>query len=177
METDDIYRAGSFIQRGSWTNNNADEAFSKSSRDEDDEEALKWAALEKLPTYSRLRKGLLTTSDGAAAEIDVDHLGFQQRKELMDRLVKVPQEDNEKFFLNLRDRIDRVGIQLPTTEVRFEHLNIEAEAHVGSRALTTFFNFFISVFEGLLSFLHILPNGKKQVSILKDVSGIIKPSQ
>ncbi|CAN1121568.1 Pleiotropic drug resistance protein 1 [Linum perenne] len=178
METDDIYRAGSFIQRGSWTNSNADETFSKSSRDEDDEEALMWAALEKLPTYSRLKKGLLIAPDGAAAaEVDVDHLGFQQRKELIDRLVKVPQEDNEKFLLNLRDRIDRVGIQLPTTEVRFEHLNIEAEAHVGSRALTTFFNFFIGIFEGLLSFLHILPNGKKQVSILKDVSGIIRPSQ
>ncbi|CAI0473847.1 unnamed protein product [Linum tenue] len=181
METDDIYRAGSFIQRVAssiWNdddnNNNSNEAFS---REEDDEEALKWAALEKLPTYSRLKKGLLTTADGGADEIDVDRLGFKQRKELVDRLVKVPQEDNENFLLKLRDRMDRVGINLPTTEVRFEHLNIEGEAHVGSRALTTFFNFFLSISESLLSCLHILPNGKKRISILKDVSGIIRPSQ
>ncbi|CAI0473731.1 unnamed protein product [Linum tenue] len=180
METDDIYRAGSFIQRVAsslWTdddNSNSNEAFS---REEDDEEALKWAALEKLPTYSRLKKGLLTTVDGGADEIDVDRLGFKQRKELVDRLVKVPQEDNENFLLKLRDRMDRVGINLPTTEVRFEHLNIEGEAHVGSRALTTFFNFFLSISESLLSCLHILPNGKKRISILKDVSGIIRPSQ
>ncbi|CAI0420438.1 unnamed protein product [Linum tenue] len=187
METDDIYRAGSFLLGGGgssiWTNNNNaisdNEAFPTPSREkEDDEEALKWAALEKLPTYSRLKKGLLTTPDGgAAAEIDVDHLGFKQRKELVDRLVKVPQEDNEKFLLKLRDRIDRVGIKLPTTEVRFEHLNIEAEAHVGSRALPTFFNFFLSIFEGLFSCLHIFSNGKKQISILNNVSGIVRPSQ
>ena len=55
------------------------EAFSRSSRHEEDndEEALKWAALEKLPTYNRLRKGLLTTSRGVANEIDIADLGFK----------------------------------------------------------------------------------------------------
>ena len=32
----------------------------------------------------------------------------------------------------------RVGIDLPEIEVRFEHLTIDAEAHVGSRALPSF---------------------------------------
>ena len=34
----------------------------------------------------------------------------------------------------------RVGIDLPEIEVRFEHLTIDAEAHVGSRALPSFIN-------------------------------------
>ena len=82
-------------------------AFSKSLREEDDEEALKWAALEKLPTYNRLRKGLLTTSRGEAFEVDVSNLGLQQRQRLINKLVKVTEVDNEKFLLKLKSRIDR----------------------------------------------------------------------
>ena len=41
----------------------------------------------------------------------------------------------------------RVGLDIPTIEVRFEHLNVEAEAHVGSRALPTILNFCINLLE------------------------------
>ncbi|KAK1376049.1 hypothetical protein POM88_032242 [Heracleum sosnowskyi] len=152
------------------------DVFSKSTRDEDDEEALKWASLEKLPTFDRLRKGLLLGSQGDGFnEVDIDNLGMQQRKNLLERLVKVAEEDNEKFLLKLRDRIDRVGVELPTIEVRFENLNIEAEAFVGSRALPSFINFNLSLVEGLLSIFHLLPNNKKKITILEDVSGVLKP--
>lgn len=40
-----------------------------------------------------------------------------------------------------------MGIELPTIEVRFEHLNVEAEAFVGSNALPSFFNSSFSVIE------------------------------
>ncbi|CAK7336320.1 unnamed protein product [Dovyalis caffra] len=174
---DDIYRASSLRRGGSslWTNN-ATDAFSKSSRDEDDEEALKWAALERLPTFNRLEKGLLATSKGAS-EINIQNLGFHERKGLLERLINVAEEDNEKFLKKLKNRIDRVGIDLPTIEVRFEHLNIKAEAHVGSRALPSVINFCVDIAEGLFNYLHILPSRKKQISILEDVSGIIKPSR
>ena len=86
------------------------EVFSKSSRDEDDEEALRWAALERLPTYARLRKGILTTSQGQPSEIDVDNLGLKERRELIERLINVADEDNEKFLLKLRNRIDRYNM-------------------------------------------------------------------
>ncbi|KAA8541857.1 hypothetical protein F0562_023009 [Nyssa sinensis] len=182
MDGGDLYkasRASSSLRRNSssiWRNNTM-EVFSRSSRDEDDEEALKWAALEKLPTYNRLKKGLLMGSHGAADEIDIDNIGFQERKNLMERLVRVAEEDNEKFLLKLKDRIDKVGIDLPTIEVRFEHLNVDAEAYVGSRALPTFINFIGNVLEGFLSYIHVLPNRKKHLSILHDVSGIVKPSR
>eukprot|EP00261_Vitis_vinifera_P036373 XP_019077616.1 PREDICTED: pleiotropic drug resistance protein 1-like [Vitis vinifera] len=177
MATADIYRAsGSLRRNGSsiWRSSGAD-VFSRSSRDEDDEEALKWAALEKLPTYNRLRRGLLMGSEGEASEIDIHNLGFQDKKNLVERLVKVAEEDNEKFLLKLKNRIDRVGIDVPEIEVRFEHLTIDAEAFVGSRALPSFHNFIFSKLEGILNAVRILPSKKRKFTILNDVSGIIKP--
>ncbi|XP_041014876.1 pleiotropic drug resistance protein 1-like [Juglans microcarpa x Juglans regia] len=170
MESGDIYNAS--IWR-----NNAMEVFSRSSLEENDEEALKWAALQKLPTFNRLKKGLLTTPQGEASEINIHDLGVEEKKSLIERLLKVPEEDNEKFLLKLKDRLDRVGIPLPTIEVRFENLKVEAEAHVGSRALPTFLNFSVNILEGFLNYLHILPSRKKHLSILQDVSGVIKPSR
>ncbi|XP_061336750.1 pleiotropic drug resistance protein 1-like isoform X2 [Gastrolobium bilobum] len=177
MEGNDIYRASNSLRARSSTvwRNSGVEVFSRSSREENDEEALKWAALEKLPTYNRLRKGLLTASHGAANEIDVTDIGFQERQKLLERLVKVAEEDNEKFLLKLKERVDRVGLDIPTIEVRYEHLNIEAEAFVGSRSLPTFINSATNVIESLLNLLHIIPSKKKHVTILKDVSGIVKP--
>ncbi|PON66387.1 ABC type transporter protein [Parasponia andersonii] len=183
MEIGDIYRAGNSLRNSIrsnssslWRNNNMD-VFSKSSRDEDDEEALKWAALEKLPTYSRLRKGILTTSKGEASEVDIHNLGLKERRDLLERLVKVAEEDNERFLLKLRNRIDRVGLDLPTIEVRYEHVNVEAEAHMGSRALPSFINFTISMVESLLGFLPIFKSEKQHLNILQDVSGVIKPGR
>ncbi|CAL5424719.1 unnamed protein product [Camellia sinensis] len=65
-----------------------------------------------------------------------------------------------------------VGLELPTIEVRFEHLTVDAEAYVGSRALPTIFNF-----SGFLNCLHILPSRKKPLPILHDVNGIINPGR
>lgn len=101
----------------------------------------------------------------------------------------------------------RVGLELPTIEVRFEDINVEAQVYVGSRALPTLLNFFVNVLEviqhckecfliyqwiaviyiwffilycfflvkGCLNSLHIIPSPKKQLHILQNVSGIIKP--
>ncbi|WRX34809.1 ABC transporter-like [Theobroma cacao] len=179
MESADAYRAGS-IRIGSstlWRNSSSVEVFSKSSREEDDEEALTWAAIEKLPTYSRVRTGILAEEGRQLREIDIKKLGLLEKRNLLERLVKVAEEDNENFLLKLRERIERVGIQLPTIEVRFEHLNVEAEAYEGNRALPTMFNFSVNVFEGFLNYLHILPSKKKSLPILSDISGIIKPQR
>ena len=42
---------------------------------------------------------------------------------------------------------DRVGIELPKIEVRFEHLKVVANVHVGSRALPTLINFTTDLLE------------------------------
>lgn len=89
-----------------WTSNGT-EIFSRSSHEEDDEEALKWAALQRLPTYDRLKKGLLTGSRGEVTETDIHNLGDQEKRTLIERLVGVAEQDNEKFLLKLKERIDR----------------------------------------------------------------------
>ncbi|KAE8728222.1 Pleiotropic drug resistance protein 3 [Hibiscus syriacus] len=165
MEGSDIYRASSSLRSPTslaWRNNDV-EPFSRSYREEDDEEALMWAALERLPTVSRLRKGILTSSEGGASEIDVHKLGWQQRKVLLERLVKVAEEDNEKLLLKLKNRVARVGIDLPTIEVRFEHLNIEAQAFVGTSALPTVLNFTTGIIEGFFNHIGILSSRKKNL--------------
>ncbi|KAA8521480.1 hypothetical protein F0562_012153 [Nyssa sinensis] len=178
MESGDIFRVSSARLSSSniWRNSTM-EVFSRSSLEEDDEEALKWAAIEKLPTYLRIRRGILTEEEGQPREIDVKNLGLLEKRNLLERLVKIAEEDNEKFLLKLKERIDRVGLDLPTIEVRFEHLNVDAEAYVGSRALPTILNFSVNILEGFLNSLHILPSRKKPFPILHDVSGIIKPGR
>lgn len=117
MDRSDIYRANSSRRvsssrrlgsiRGSRSVRTGIDIFSKSTREESDEEALKWAALEKLPTFDRLKKGLLFGSTGQTTEIDIDNLGVAERKQLLDRLVNAADEDNEQFLTRLRNRIDR----------------------------------------------------------------------
>ncbi|KAJ0008451.1 hypothetical protein Pint_29998 [Pistacia integerrima] len=111
MDRGDIYRVGSSLRGGGsnsfWRSGNTTDVFSRSSRGEDDEEALKWAALERLPTFDRLRKGILTTEGGGPSEIDVHNLGFHEKQQLIDRLVKIAETDNEQFLLKLKNRMDR----------------------------------------------------------------------
>jgi len=55
---------------------------------EDDEEALKWAALEKLPTYDRLRKSVLSEVAEARSfkyhDVDVTTLSNDTRKRFIE---------------------------------------------------------------------------------------------
>lgn len=75
--------------------------------DGDDEEALRWAALERLPTFSRVRKGIFRNIVGDRMEIDVDKLQVQERKVILDRLVNSADDDWETFFNRMRRRFDR----------------------------------------------------------------------
>ncbi|EPS65267.1 hypothetical protein M569_09509, partial [Genlisea aurea] len=147
------------------------------SREVDDEETLMWAALEKLPTNVRMRRGILTEDKGNIREIDVKNLGLEEGRNLIERLVKNPVEDNEKFLLKLKDRFQRVGLDLPTIEVRFENLNVNVEVYAGGRALPTIYNFLVNIVEDFFSRVRILSSQKKTFPILRDVSGIIKPGR
>lgn len=80
-------------------------------RDEEgqDEEAEVWAALERLPTYDRMRTTILSKEAEARKsrravqlqEVDLDQYLMQQIFKLNN-----PEEDNEKFLARLRKRID-----------------------------------------------------------------------
>lgn len=111
----DLVRMGSIASgsmrrtASSWRASGRSDTFGRSVREEDDEEALRWAAIEKLPTYDRMRRGILTgvVGEGGIEEVDIEGLGMQERKNLIERLVRTAEEDNERFLLKLRDRMER----------------------------------------------------------------------
>lgn len=82
-----------------------------SSADRNDEEDLKWVALEKLPTYDRMRKGILMqkTENGklVCSEVDINKLSMSEKKILTDHILKVVEEDNERFLHQLKARTDQ----------------------------------------------------------------------
>ncbi|BFG24412.1 hypothetical protein CerSpe_106880 [Prunus speciosa] len=164
----------------------------RSSHVDEDEEALKWAAIEKLPTYDRLRTSIIksyveTEPQGqnnnnnnnkvVHKEVDVLKLDINDRQNFIDRIFKVAEEDNEKFLKKFRSRIDKVGIRLPTVEVRFKNLTVEADCHVGTRALPTLPNVARNIAESALGLIGIKLAKRTNLTILKDASGIIKPSR
>lgn len=80
-------------------------SFREASCDEEEEE-LRWAALERLPTYRRVRKGIFKNIAGDSREIDVEKLEVQERKVVLDRLVSSVEDDCELFFDRMRRRFD-----------------------------------------------------------------------
>jgi len=74
---------------------------------DDDEEALRWAAIERLPTYSRVRTAILSSAADQFKEVDVRKLAVGDRQEFIERVFRVADEDNQRFLQKLRNRIDR----------------------------------------------------------------------
>ncbi|KAL0345247.1 UNVERIFIED_CONTAM: ABC transporter G family member 32 [Sesamum radiatum] len=78
--------------------------------DVDDEEALRWAALERLPTYRRIRRGIFRNMVGDTKEIDIHTLQAEEQKIVLDRLINSVDDDWESFFARVRRRFDRLVI-------------------------------------------------------------------
>jgi hypothetical protein len=64
---------------------------------------------------------------------------------------------------------------MPTIEVRFEHLDVEAEVRVGSSGLPTVLNSITNTIEEAATALRLLRGRKRKMPVLHDVSGIVKP--
>ncbi|KAM0856563.1 hypothetical protein ACQ4PT_045746 [Festuca glaucescens] len=158
---------------------------SSSRRHDDDEENLRWAALEKLPTYDRMRRAILLANHdlhdfAADGLVEIEHLASGDGGRAL--LERVFQDDSERFLRSLRDRVDRVGIELPSIEVRYEGLSIEVDAFVGSSALPTLWNvtanFLQCLMTAMQSFIgRLASSNKKTINILRSVNGILKPSR
>ncbi|KAL5822738.1 hypothetical protein ACOSQ4_020638 [Xanthoceras sorbifolium] len=138
--------------------------------DSEDEEAMTWAAMEEGENDHGSCKIV-------QKEVDVKKMDANDKKLFIERNLKVAEQDNDKFLKKFRDRIDKVGIQLPTVEVRFEQLKVEAYCYVGTRALPTLINTAKNIAESAVSLCGIRLAKRTKLTILKDVSGIIKPSR
>ncbi|KAJ4823752.1 hypothetical protein Tsubulata_005578, partial [Turnera subulata] len=105
-------RTGSFRGEG-WGGPDLN-GFSQPTGKEEDEEEFRWAAIERLPTYVRVTRGMLEqVLDGKVVktQIDVTKLGTQDREAVV-----------------------------PSIDVRYENLSVEGDVYVGSRALPTLLN-------------------------------------
>lgn len=83
-------------------------AMGSSKRAGDDEEALRWAALEKLPTYDRVRTSILRKDTGSLREVDVQKdLSMDDIHHLLHKLHRATGEEDEQLLVKLRKRLDR----------------------------------------------------------------------
>ncbi|KAK8998889.1 hypothetical protein V6N11_070068 [Hibiscus sabdariffa] len=156
--------------------------------DEADEYKSQWGAVERLPTSEQNttalfddkvadRKAVPATGNiGRKRLVNVAKLRPDERHSLVEKLVKHVPDDNLRLLEKLRQRIESVGVKLPSVEVRYKNLSVQAECQlVHGKPLPTLWNATKAAFSGIANLL-----GSKQeakISILKDVSGIIKPGR
>ena len=124
MDGTEGFRAGSHRRSRSRTPSwSLEEVFvsgthSRRSSRAEDEEALTWAAIERLPTYDRLRTGIIQSmveseypqrknNKVVHKEVDVLKLDVADRQDFIDRIFKNTEEDNYKFLKKFRSRIDK----------------------------------------------------------------------
>ncbi|KAE9602541.1 putative ABC transporter, P-loop containing nucleoside triphosphate hydrolase [Lupinus albus] len=152
--------------------------------EEDKELQSKWAAIEKLPTFKRIKTSFVDEEGGSTSKevdgkrvVDVTKLGAVEKRLFIDKLIKHIENDNLHLLQKLRERMERVNVKLPTVEVKYKNLHVEAECEVvQGKPLPTLWNSFTSSFSGFVKTVSCNTEGAN-VSILNDVSGIIKPSR
>ncbi|KAI3814128.1 hypothetical protein L1987_18875 [Smallanthus sonchifolius] len=103
---------------------------------------------------------------------------WRHDKKLMNSsVIEVVDDDHVNILRRLRESIDRVAIETPKIEVRYENLLVEGDAYIGDRALPTLYNATINSIENTLGFIGLTPSKKRKIKILQSISGIIKPSR
>lgn len=82
---------------------------SHSKGDKDDEYDLQWAAIERLPTFERLRKSVFRkeADGGDRTVVDVTKLGPEEWHLVVEKLIKHIERDNLKLLQKIRDRTDQ----------------------------------------------------------------------
>ncbi|GLT42708.1 hypothetical protein SLA2020_166940 [Shorea laevis] len=155
-------------------------ATSFSMKEDNDEVELQWAAIERLPTFRQIRSSLFPKGGKEEREmevIDVTKLGAPDRHVFIERLITRVEEDNLRLLKKLKERMERVGLELPTIEVRYQNLCVEAECEVvQGKPLPTLWNTIRGVFSAVTN-VGRCNMQRINIKILKDVSGIIKPSR
>ncbi|XP_061995123.1 pleiotropic drug resistance protein 3-like [Rosa rugosa] len=163
-------------------------AGSDSIKEEDEEAQLQWAAIERLPTFRRLRTSLFDLGDSENGKtsgeecagkkvVDVTKLGADERHLFIEKIIKHIEHDNLRLLQKMRERIDRVNVKLPTVEVRYKSLCVEAECEVvQGKPLPTLWNSLLSLLSVFRKVMWCKSQDAK-ISVLTDVSGVIKPSR
>nr|XP_043620816.1 pleiotropic drug resistance protein 3-like [Erigeron canadensis] len=160
---------------------NADLDYVNNHDKTDEKLLLEWAAIDRLPTFERLRSSLFDEEDGDDVKrkkvVDVTKLLPPERHMFIEKLIKHIENDNLQLLQKLRKRTDKVGVQLPSVEVRYKNLYVEAECEiVHGKPLPTLWN----SLQSMLSHLVMIPGFKSKrakICILNNISGVIKPGR
>ncbi|KAF3443181.1 hypothetical protein FNV43_RR12862 [Rhamnella rubrinervis] len=157
----------------------------------DDEVELQWAAIERLPTFERVRSSLFDNQlhlnddgdskpdkEGKRSVIDVAKLGAHERRVFVDKLINHVEHDNRRLLQKLKQRIDSVGVDLPTVEVRYQNLFVEADCEiVNGKPLPTLWNTLKSVLCALTQISGGCKSKVNKLEILKDDDSVTWPSR
>ncbi|KAH9700610.1 ABC transporter G family member 31 [Citrus sinensis] len=157
------------------------EGFAPPSNAEEDEEELMWAAIVRLPSQKQRNYALLRrTSSGDEAKtetIDVRKLSRSHRELVVKKALASNDQDNYRLLSAIKERLDRVGLEVPKVEVRLQNLTVATDVKVGSRALPTLINATRDVFERVFAGLRIFKPKRHSLTILNDVSAVVKPGR
>lgn len=88
-------------------------SFSFRSEQNEEESKLKWAAIERLPMFERLRTALYDQLENSRVEngekrvVDVTKLNAIERRFLIQKLITHTTEDNLRLLRKVRERMDR----------------------------------------------------------------------
>ncbi|KAK7289806.1 hypothetical protein RIF29_03766 [Crotalaria pallida] len=155
---------------------------------EEDEEELQMAALLRLPTEKRANLALVRNSSSISRsesrnrknkreQIDVRKLSKLHRERVVKDALATNDQDNHKLLSAIKERFDRVGLEVPKVEVKYRNLTIGAEVQIGSRALPTLLNYARDSLEGFAAGLRITRPKRHSLTILNNINGVIEPGR
>ncbi|KAK0605080.1 hypothetical protein LWI29_022550 [Acer saccharum] len=165
------------------------ESFSRPSNAEtveEDEAELMWEALSRLPSQKQSNFALLRRTpsefddaggDAKIETVDVRKLSRSTREFVVKEAFATNDQDNYRLVSKIKERLDRVGLEVPKVEVRFENLKVVADVQTGSRALPTLINVTRDTIEKILTGLRIFRPDRHKLTILHDINGAVKPGR
>lgn len=122
MEMEEIGRSlGSSFHHHAASFRSTSISDARSLKESDDEVELQWAAIERLPTFERIKTSLFDDQerlngsktddhddkDQGKRMIDVTRLGVIERRLFIEKLLRELEEDNRRLLHKLKERVDR----------------------------------------------------------------------
>ncbi|KAH7833029.1 hypothetical protein Vadar_002487 [Vaccinium darrowii] len=153
--------------------------------DIDDERASRCDEINVEDDIGTLRPSLFDENNGSShvdvqgikSAVDATKLGALERQMFVENLIKDIEHDNLRLLQRMRERLDKVGVELPRVEVRYNNLRVEAECEVvHGKPLPTLWNSLRSIALGCAK-LPGLTSQEAKITIINDVNGIIKPGR
>ncbi|KAK1374084.1 ABC transporter domain-containing protein [Heracleum sosnowskyi] len=149
----------------------------------ENQQSQQWAEFSKFSTFKHSRSSSFdednkNTPDAKRMQVvDVTKLDALERHMLIEKLIKHAEHDNLQLLQHIKKRMDKVGVRLPTVEVKYTNMHVEAECKVvHGKPLPTLWNSLQSMISDIAKLPGLKPKAAK-INIIDDISGIIKPGR